>query len=223
MNENTTVAQVAPTQAQAIQEAQHEAFTDTETVALVQRLLLSKGYVDGGPATGVLGQKTKDEILTFRARNNLQLIPVIDRDLIKALELAPNKSVPIEQATATKAEVAAKVEIVADTNKVQKTAWWQKLWAWITGAPAATIAVAGYALENVDEATEAVAPLKQLLYDFQGISPFVWLLVIAAIAGVMGYQAMTIARLSKKVEDNAVEGYQRGTLKNDLPPAEQQL
>lgn len=219
MNEATTVPQVAPTQAEAVQAAP-EAFTDKETVALVQRLLLAKGYVDGGPANGELGQKTKDEILTFRARNNLQLIPVIDRDLINALEVAAPKALPLEQVTATKADIAPKVEVVAKVEKVQRSAFWTKVWAFITGVPAGLIAFLGFVIENLDEATTYISPLKNLLFDFQNINPLVWIGLTAAIAGVMGWQAWTISKLSKQIEESAVEGYQRGTIKNDLPPVE---
>jgi hypothetical protein len=216
---NGVVEKVAPTQTEALVAAP-EAFTDKETVAMVQRMLLAKGYVDGGPADGTLNQKTKDEILTFRARNNLQLIPVIDRELIDALEHAPAKALPLEQVTATKEQIAPKVEVVKVADKVQASAWWTQIWAWVTGLPAWLIALAGFVIEHLDDATNAVAPLKNLLFDFQNINPVIWVVLIAIIATVMGYQAMTIARLSKKIEEAAVEGYQRGTIKNDLPPSE---
>lgn len=214
--------QIAPTLTEAIQNAP-EQFTDKETVAMVQRLLLAKGYVDGGPATGELGQKTKDEILTFRARNNLQLIPVIDRELINTLETAPLKALPLEQVTATKEDIAPKVEVIKDADKMQRSAWWSNIWAWVTGVPAWLVTLAGFVIQNLDEATEYITPLKTLLFDFQNINPLVWVALIAAIATVMGWQAMTISRLSKKIEESTVEGYQRGTVKNDVPASTDEI
>lgn len=207
---------VAPTAHEAVESASQN-FTDKETVAMVQRTLLSLGYVDGGPADGELNQKTKDEILTFRARNNLQLIPVIDQELLNTLRTAPPKALPLEQVLATKETIAPKVEVVEKADKVQRTAWWAKLWAWLTGLPAWMVALSGFIIENLDEATSYIQPLKNLLYDFQNIPPLVWVALIAIVATIMGYQAMTIAKLSKQIEESAVEGYQRGTIKNDLP------
>lgn len=197
-----------------------ENFTDKDTVAAVQKALLAKGYVDGGPADGELSQKTKDEILTFRARNNLPLVPVIDSELIRALETAPMKALPVEQVTATKAEIAPKVEVVAKTEKVVNSAWWTKLWAFVTGIPAGLFTLLGAVISNLDEASEMVAPLKALFYEVHAINPFVWIGLIAVVALVLGWQAMTISKLSKQVEEAAVEGYQRGTIKNDIPPKE---
>jgi peptidoglycan hydrolase-like protein with peptidoglycan-binding domain len=217
MNEQTTVQQVAPTQTEAVQVAP-EHFTDRETVALVQRLLLEKGYVDGGPANGEFGQKTRDEILIFRARNNLQMIPVIDRDLIRALEVAAPKALPIEQVTATAPQIAPKVEVVAINEKVKKVAWWSKLYAWVTGIPAAFIPLLVAAVDNIDEATTAIAPLKNLFFDVGNIPGWVWFVGVAGLAGLFGYQAMQISKLSQQLEEKTVEGYQRGTIKNDVPP-----
>lgn len=211
---------IAPTLSEATAAAP-ERITDKETIAFVQRALLAKGYVDGGPADGVLSQKTKDEILSFRARNNLQLIPVIDKELIGALEVAPLKALPLEQVTATKKEIAPKVEVVAKAEKVQVSAWWAKVWAFVTGVPAWLITLAGFIIQNLDEATSYIQPLRNLLFDFQNINPLVWVALVAAIATVLGWQAMTISKLSKQIEDSAVEGYQRGTIKNDLPPKEE--
>lgn len=218
MNEETTVAQVAPTQAEAVQ-AGPEQFTDKDTVAMVQRLLLAKGHVYGG-TNGVLGQKTKDEILSFRARNNLQMIPTIDRDLIKALENAPDKSLPVEQVTATTEQISPKVQVVAVNTKVQLSTWWTKLWAWLTALPSGLIVLAGFAIENIDSATATIRPLRNLLSNVQNVNPLLWIGLIGFTALLMGYQAMTISKLSKKLENAAVGGYQRGTLTNDVPSKE---
>lgn len=217
--EPTTVQQLALTQTEA-QSSAPDALVDKETVAMVQRMLLAKGYVDGGPANGVFGQKTKDEILTFRARNNLQLVPTIDADLIKALETAPAKALPLEQVLATKETIAPKVEVVHVVDKVRRSAWWTKLWAYVTGIPPMLITLAGFVINSLDDATSFITPLKNLLYGVEGISPLVWIGLISFVALIMGYQAMTIAKLSKQIENAAVEGYQRGTIKNDLPPSD---
>lgn len=214
------VEKVAPTAQEAAKVAS-EQFTDKETVAMVQRLLLAKGYVDGGPPDGELNQKTKDEILVFRARAGLQLIPVIDRELISCLEIAPPKALPVEQVTATKADVAPKVEVVAIADKVQRSAWWTKLWAWIIGIPSGLFTLLGAIVNNLDEATAAIQPVRNLLYDVQGVPTWFWIATIVGLACIMGYQGMVISSLSHKQEEAAIDGYQRGTIKNDIPPTDE--
>lgn len=214
------VDKIAPTAHEAIATASKQ-YTDRDTIFLVQKTLLEKGYVDGGPPDGGLNQKTKDEILTFRARNNLQLIPVIDDELLSCLKSAPEKALPVEQVTATKEQIAPKVEIVAIGSQVQNTAWWSKLWAVVTGIPSILLSLLVAIVENLDEATTAIQPLKSLFYDFGNIPGWVWLVGVVALATVFGFQAMRISNLSKQLEAAAVEGYQRGTIKNDLPPKEQ--
>jgi len=195
-------------------------YTDRDTIVTVQRALLSKGYVDGGPADGILSQKTRDEILAFRARNNLQLIPIIDDELLRSLEVAPPKALPVAQVTATKADIKPQVEIVQVNDKVKKLSWWGQFWAWLTGLPAALLTLLAAIINNIDSATSAIQPIKNLLYGVQDIPTWIWLVTIIAIASIFAYQQMKIAALAKQLEEKAVEGYQRGTLKNDLPPVD---
>lgn len=212
-----TVTVVVPT-AQEAEAIAPENFTDKETVMRVQKALLAKGYVDIGEANGELGQKTKDVILSFRARNDLPLLPVIDSQFIAILENAPQKQVPVEQATATKAEVAQKVEVVAVTQKIINQSWWAKAWAFVAGVPPIFIGLISVIIDNLDEAYNAISPLRLLVGD--SFSIWIWLGVTIVVAGIMGYQAMMISKLSKQIEEKAVEGYRQGTIKNDVPKEE---
>lgn len=217
-NETPTVTVVVPT-AQEAEAIAPENFTDKETVMRVQKALLAKGYVDLGEPNGELGQKTKDVILSFRARNDLPLLPVIDSQFIAILENAPQKQVPIEQATATKEEVAQKVEVVAVAQKVSNQSWWAKLWAIVTAVPPALIAFTSLIIDNLDEAYNAISPIKLLVGD-GSFSVWIWVCVVLVIATIMGIQAMMIGRLSRQLEEKAVEGYRQGTIKNDVSKEE---
>jgi hypothetical protein len=192
-------------------------YTDKEIVAAVQRALLAKGYPDVGATDGVLGDMTKDEILAFRQRNNLPLVPIIDDALLKVLEVAPPKAPSLSQIEATPEILKEKVEVVALGNEVKEAAWWTKVWAALTGVPTLLLTLLTAIVDNLDEATAAIQPLRSFFFDASNIPGWVWLLGITAIAGIFGYQAMTISALSKRLEQSAVEGYQKGTIKNDLP------
>lgn len=210
----------APTALEAIK-ASPENFTDKDTVTAVQKAFLEKGYADGSQPDGEMGKVTQDTILSFRARNNLPLIPVIDSELLRALEVAPQKELPIRQVTATKAEIAPVVEVVAISDKVQRVAWWSKLYAWITGLPVGLITVLGLVVDNLDEATTAISPVRSFFSEIGGSVPvWVWLVGLVGIAILFGYQAKKIENLTAKLEAKAVTGYQQGTIKNDLPPKE---
>lgn len=187
---------------------------DMETVAVVQQTLLDKGYLDGGPPDGDLGPQTKDEIIAFRARNNLPLVPVIDQALLEKLETAPQKSIPYEQITATPAVVAENVAAAKTNNEVKNVSAWSKLTAWFFGLPSFVLPLTLAIIDNFDEASTAIAPLRTVFGDLPGKFYFI---AFGLIALVFGYQAVRIERLSKQVEDHLVTGYKIGTVKNDAP------
>lgn len=169
-------------------------------VADVQKLLLQKGYVEAGPVDGDIAPKGKTEaaILDFRNRNNLPLTPAIDDTLIAALRTADPKVLPIEQVTATAAEIAPKVEAVKQTR-------WAKFWAKIAAYPsligAALLAVA----ERFDDAVGYLRPLK----DFAGDIPaWAWIGGAGAVAALIAYNL-------GRAETAQVESYRSGTMGDD--------
>lgn len=172
----------------------------------VQRRLLELGYSGGGAADGFMGKRTEGSILNFRNRNGLPLVPVIDDELLAALTVANKVERPIEQTEATVSDIAPKVEAV------QKT-WWAKAWAWIMGLPAFLGTLFLGIVENLGDAIDKISPLKQFLGEFlSSISPLTMVL--------MGTTAVTIVSFiiwwqAKGAETALVDGYQRGTVRND--------
>ena len=208
---------IVPTQTQATELA-HENFNDAQTVGTVQRALLTKGYVDIGEPNGILGQKTIDVILSFRARNDLPLLPVIDSEFLRALEAAPQKALPIQQTEATKAEVAERVAVVKVSQEIINTSWWAKVWSFVIAIPTSLIALVNLILDNLDDAQNVITPIRNLVGD--QLSIWIWVVIMLVVASVIGWQANQISKLSKRIEEKAVEGYRQGTIKNDVPKEE---
>lgn len=191
---------------------------DEQTVRSVQQMLKDKGWVEINEIDGKLGVVTKDAILSFRTRNNLPLVPTIDAEFIDVLTRAPAKVVPLRQATASPEHIAERVEAVKDVQAIQRQGWWSKLMAWIIGAPSLALTLLGFVIGQLDEAIEAIQPLRNAFGD---VIPTPWILLIGAlIAFVFGYQQYRISKLTAKVEEQLVDGYRIGTVKNDAPNAE---
>lgn len=189
-------------------------FTDPDIVRLVQDALRKIGYVNGGPVDGELGIQTTDEILSFRARNNLPLRPVIDRAFLLALHDAPPKEIPQRQSAATVEHIAESVEAVKTNTEVANVTWWQKLWAYIVGAPSVALAIVAEMVDKFGDATEKVTPVRQM---FAELPVTVWLGLFVGISFIFGYQAYRIKQLSDKAQASMVAGYKIGTVKNDAP------
>lgn len=175
-----------------------EAIFDPAIVLDVQRKLIAKGYVDVGGVDGDPGQMTQDTILSFRARNDLPLVPVIDRDFIRALDVALPKSIPIEQANATVAHVADRVAVV-------KTNWWQRVWAKILAFPSVALAITTAIIDNLNDASGKLSAVKAFLSD---VPVWIWPALVAVVA-------LVLSRNANKIETGMVQGYQQGTVKND--------
>lgn len=210
----------APTSAQAT--AAFPGYRDAETVAWVQRTLLLKGYPDGGRIDGIIGDQIKDEILAFRQRNNLPLIPVIDDQLLDALQTAPNKQASPSQMEATPEKLAQKVAVVAEAKEVRGTTFWLKLMAFITGIGSTIVSILNLLLDHLDEAGNIINPVRTMFADLP-IPVWGWFLIMALVALVIGLQAWHVEKKADNVVEAAVEGYREGTIKNDLPPKTEQI
>lgn len=71
----------------------------TLNVQDVQSSLRRLGYHEVGKSDGVIGPRTRNALLAFRADNNLPLIPIIDVTLTDALEIAQPRSIASERAS----------------------------------------------------------------------------------------------------------------------------
>lgn len=191
--------------------------TDPLTIESVQRDLRDKGYVELNEIDGKLEGLTKDAILSFRGRNNLPLVPVIDDQFLAALEAAPKKEQPLRVQVATVEDLKPRVEAVKVAAEAESKAWWQKIGSAIVGTPSVLLGILIAAIDHIDEAVTAIQPIKSLFYDLP-IGIGWWLLGFGLIAGLFGYQAYRIEKLSKLAKDSMVEGYREGTVKNDAKP-----
>ena len=179
---------------------------DAQKIADVQHRLLELGYVGAGPIDGEMGKKTEATILNFRNRNGLPLVPYIDEELVAALATAPKISLPPAQVTATVKDIAPKVEAV------QKT-WWAKAWAWILGLPSAVFTVIVGIINSLGDAIERLTPLKDLLGEsLTKLPPVTMILVGTTLTTAVSF---LIWWQTKRAEDALVDGYQRGTVRND--------
>jgi hypothetical protein len=187
-------------------------YTDPETVKFVQMALKEKGYVDVNEVDGKLGGTTMDVILAFRRRNNLPLVPVIDGELMDVLETAPNKELPARVVNVEVEEVKDKVAAAATVAKSQVQSWWAKFWAWAVGLPSFVLALLQAIIANFGDAVNSLQPVRNFLSE---VPVSVWLVGFGLVALVLGIQAMRSERLAKEAQKQMVEGYQKGTVKND--------
>lgn len=169
---------------------------DKGLVRRVQELLRERGYYLVGPLDGDAGQKTQAAILAFRNENGLPLSNEIDDELIEALQRAPDRHIPEARAEATESEIMKRDTPVAEA--VRQT-WWQRAIASVVGLGSMVGAFFQGVLGNLDGARNAVAPVRDFLADIPG---WIWLLIIAIIAGVLYLSA-------RKTSEEAVDLYRK--------------
>lgn len=202
-----------PTAAEAVAASPLAPITNREAIREAQYRMRDLGYVDFGEPDGVVGLLMKDEILAFRHRNNLPLVPQIDSEFMKALAIAQPKALPTRQVEASEEHVAERVEVVNTTAQVANVSAWGKIMAYLTGAPAGVGTLIYAAVDNFDEATAALQPVKTM---FDQIPTKYYLVGFVVIAAIFGYQAIRAQRLAQQAKEQIVEGYREGTVKNDV-------
>lgn len=171
---------------------------DAETVKNVQSRLRELGYYDVGPSDGALGAVSQGALLDFQNRNRLPLQPYVTAELLDALKDAQPKVNPEAQETATIADVSTKVAAV-------RANWWSKVSGWVLAAPAGAMTVASGVVNSLPDATDKITPVKNFLAD---VPAWAWAGAIFAIAAVIAWQA-------RSAEKSLVDGFQRGTVKED--------
>lgn len=175
-----------------------------EVVEAVQEKMKSLDYVDGGKVDGHVGDKMMDEILALRRREGLPLVDAngkalgIDAELLAKLQVAAPKVLPIEQVTATSAEIAPKVDAVRTTRWAK---FWAKVGAWNAGLVTFIFAV----LERFEDASKYLTPVKNFAGEVPG---YVWI-------GSAGFVAIFLALYLGKTETSLTDAYRSGTVKDD--------
>lgn len=178
-----------------------------EILEAVQVKLRSLNYVNAGPPDGTLGMKTEAAILDFRNRNKLPLTTSIDAAFLKTLrDYAPPKELPLDQVTATEAEIAPKVDAVKKNILTRFVAK-------VSAIPAFVGALLVGIVNNLGDAIETLTPLKTLMND--------WLddidrstLVIFAFAATATVSGLLWLH-SRQTGAALTDAYQKGTTGND--------
>lgn len=87
-------------------------------IETVQELLRRKGYHEVGEIDGIMGNRTRNSILSFQADNNLPLTGVVTDDLLASLVKAPHRSETPERSTATAEDL--KGDAIVDLGNLMK-------------------------------------------------------------------------------------------------------
>lgn len=161
----------------------HVSLTGAEIKAN-KELLRAKGYSMVGEPDEDMGPRTRAAITAFQTVNDLPITATFDEATRKKLA---NGGKPMQiapaRATATEAEIAAKVPEVAAARKTG-----------IMGAVQAVFGFFGAAVYVVKDyaadAVEIIRPVKEVIDDVPGT---VWVIAIAAMAGSMWWQARNAA------------------------------
>jgi peptidoglycan hydrolase-like protein with peptidoglycan-binding domain len=182
--------------------------TGSDLIFAVQKRLLELGYSGLGPPDGAVGLKTEAAILNFKNRNGLlpRELVVIDTELLKALQSAPQIELPAYQVAATAAEIAPHVEAVKQTLGAK---FWAKACLWSSSVVSVVIGI----VDNLGDAVNALAPVKGFLSESLAQIPPVFLVLIA-LAALVAVSAL-LAWKNKQVETALVGGYRNNSVHND--------
>lgn len=145
-----------------------DGLTDAEIRAVQQRLR-DLGYSEVGMVDGLWGPRTTGGIAAFQATAGLPVTGHLDAATAAALTTSGPRPV-----STVRAEVTAKT-LRQDGDPIATASWWTKAWAWIIGAPAATVGI----MEQAPAATGKIATLRSIL---DGVPGWAWALAAVALA-----------------------------------------
>ncbi|WP_313665755.1 peptidoglycan-binding protein [Shinella sp.] len=158
-------------------------FTDKTTVEIVQRRLYDLGYTEvgsrraDGSFDGKIGDMTKAAILAFRNDNALPIADVIDHDMLEALDKAPRRNLPRNDAPAV---------VVREQVPEVKANWRIKVGAAIGGAVSAAGALFDGIVSNLGLARGYLGDFADYVGDLPG---WVKLGTLVLVAGGIYYVA----------------------------------
>lgn len=172
---------------------------DENTAKRVQSLLKEKGYYETMVADGDVAGRTQGAILAFKNEAGLKpLNPDITPELITALENAPHRYVPPKRANVTKKELMK--DPGSSVAEPLKKTFWQKVAAWIIGAPAGAVTLANGASDQVSVVKEKLEPVSDF---FSSIPLWSYGLIVVVLAVVL-YLA------SRQIDNKLVDMSRRG-------------
>ncbi len=94
-------------------------YVDEATVKRVQNQLNDLGWFEVGKIDGRMGYRTEGAILSFRNENGLPNVNYIDDELLEALKTANPRTVSMERATATAADLKQEGDETISTTDTQ--------------------------------------------------------------------------------------------------------
>ena len=171
---------------------------DAQLQAL-QVQLLSLRYYEVGEADGFWGGKTRGAVTAFmndRGKPTDGMVtPEVYSEISAAVAEKWTRPIAPSRANATAADIAPKVPVINQT-------WYQKLWAWVLGIPAAFMAGFKNLFGDDADPSSYISVAKSW---FSSVPLEVWLLGVAGLA-------IAIFISADRAQKATVEAYQRGEI-----------
>lgn len=166
--------------------------TNEDAIRSAQLYLTNLGYPTGG-IDGKAGKQTRRAIILFQTDNDMEPTGVLTNEVFTRLLSGKPAEIPIERAEATNAHVREKTPEV-------KSNFIAKVWSGITLAFSAVVAFFEGILQNLDDATSYLDPVKNVLGDVPGWG---WAVLAMGVAA-------TIFFASSKGEKAGIEAFKEG-------------
>lgn len=163
--------------------------------------LASMNYHEVGDTDGKFGGRSRAAITAFmtdrgKNPNNGEFTEAVLSEISQATAEQWSRPIKPERGNATAKDIEDKVPMVKQT-------WWQKVWAYILGVPAAAGGVFKSIFGDQGDGIDGyVQPVKDF---FSAVPTEVYLIAVVAIAIAIFVQA-------KRVQDRTVAAYQRGEI-----------
>lgn len=169
-------------------------------VEVLQRKLIFMNFHEVGDADGKFGGKTRGAVTAFMNDRGKPTDGMITADVVnevnKALSEGWSRPIAPERTNATAKDIANKVPIVNQT-------FWQKVWAYVLGTPAAGLGVFKAVFgDKGDTVSSYVQPVRDF---FAAIPAELYIFAVLGIAVAIFVQA-------KRVQDQTVISYRKGEI-----------
>ncbi len=177
----------------------HDTPPSSAEIEAVKKRLAALGYNEFGMLNGDWGGRTVGAIAAFKLDRGLSGPAGIDDELKNELDEAEAEGWHRPIADARKNATAKDLE---NTVPSVKQNWWQKLWAYVLGIPAAIAAFFKDLFDNTSDPSSYFGMVKQFLV---GVPMEVWLIGLVAIAAAILYNA-------HRSQDATVQAYREGKI-----------